>query len=1391
MLIYIILLAQSCMMYLLCRKTEYINTKLNNNQMKKLLLTIALLTTTWLAGGTAWAHDGDHTYNDKGICTIDGCTDQYQPATLNSGWYELRNAGNIEWFGAKIADAATDPANDGKKFNVASYKMMNDIDFNGVTHSPIGPNAQQKFNGVFDGNGYKISNLAVSATNTGFFCWVRGGSTIKNLTFDRTCSFTATDRCAAFVCVVQVADAGSVEIENCVNYANVTSTNLVASGFVAACNWDNNDQPIVNITNCVNAGNISSTNDKTAAFFGWNKSAKVCTITNCINIGTLSAIDDTHNLARGNNYDNLSFVNCYDLVNTTAQGKAGTDGVISAPSQDGNGYYELTNAIDVEWFSQQVAGGNLTINGKMMNDIDFYSIENLHSPIGPNTGQKFNGTFDGQGFRIKNLIIERPSDSNIGFFGFLRGNNANTTVKNLIMDASCTIHAYNRVGGITGSCQNNGALITLENIINEATVIAEHQDAAGIIGGQEGNGPKWLIRNVVNVGTITAKNASPYAGALCSTLGGNGESVIENFVNLGTINGHNGGNIGRIAGSAANIIDLSETTNKTQGVVAGLTTEDIANGKLAWYINNNDTQGDDAFFQTIGTDAYPVPFSDGHSQVYQDNCEGTPADLYSNTVGGETHSHVAKANGFCKNCNTNLVTSLTQDSDGYYLISNAGELEKFSDMVETGGQSTANKAKLTADIDMAGVTHKPIGGGANDSNKFNSTFDGQNHTISNMTSFTRTENVGLFSWVRGGSIIKNLIIDETCSVTGTDHVAAFVGKIQAGSNVRFENCINKANITSSGNHAAAFVGKSFTDGLKTNMVNCGNAGRITAVNNACALHGWNTGGTIKNCWNVGEIVKGSWDKENSNGDGIACHTLNFYNNPGGASISIVNSFDASASESRSQGTLLAATAATSGELTYKIGGDWRQTVGIDAHPMLAATSQVVNQYSESIYTNLSVSDGKAQISNVADLQKYAVEVNAVNNTMNAEMTADIDMSEEDYTPIGTNDKRFSGTFDGKGHKVNLDIDANAYGQGFISIATGGATVKNLVITGKVKNAGSKTAGIIAEAIGGGTITIQNCGNEATIEGAGGEVAAIVANNWGYQCTLNLENVYNIGNVSGTGDVSTICACQGNGSSVFKNVYNAGSVTGAKAGDFVRTSSGTYTNCYSTTLSGNDNASIISTDATKVASGELCAKLGYGFRQTVGTGYPCFNQALGFVNQISAAGYSTQYNTYSDVIIPDGIEAFAGVKNGSDWLRLVPIEGNIAQNEPVILRGNAGLYNFMPTTGISKATNNELLGSDGTVSGGTGIYALAIKSDVVGFYPVGSEVKIPEGKAYLNDGAGVKGFTFVFEDDATGIESIQNSKFKIQNEGSIYNLAGQKLSKMQKGINIVNGRKVLF
>ena len=58
---------------------------------------------------------------------------------------------------------------------------------------------------------------------------------------------------------------------------------------------------------------------------------------------------------------------------------------------------------------------------------------------------------------------------------------------------------------------------------------------------------------------------------------------------------------------------------------------------------------------------------------------------------------------------------------------------------------------------------------------------------------------------------------------------------------------------------------------------------------------------------------------------------------------------------------------------------------------------------------------------------------------------------------------------------------------------------------------------------------------------------------------------------------------------------------------------------------------------------------------------------------------------------------------------------------------------------------------------------------------------------VDGGSGVKALSFDFDDDATGLKDLND--FKDSND-LIYNLAGQRMSKMQKGINIINGKKIL-
>ena len=80
---------------------------------------------------------------------------------------------------------------------------------------------------------------------------------------------------------------------------------------------------------------------------------------------------------------------------------------------------------------------------------------------------------------------------------------------------------------------------------------------------------------------------------------------------------------------------------------------------------------------------------------------------------------------------------------------------------------------------------------------------------------------------------------------------------------------------------------------------------------------------------------------------------------------------------------------------------------------------------------------------------------------------------------------------------------------------------------------------------------------------------------------------------------------------------------------------------------------------------------------------------------------------------------------------------------------------------------------------------------VGFFLAAGK-KVGANKAYLKVPAGVsavKSFAEVFGGETDGVEAIENGQWTIDN-AVIYNLAGQRLQKLQRGVNIVGGKKVV-
>ena len=106
---------------------------------------------------------------------------------------------------------------------------------------------------------------------------------------------------------------------------------------------------------------------------------------------------------------------------------------------------------------------------------------------------------------------------------------------------------------------------------------------------------------------------------------------------------------------------------------------------------------------------------------------------------------------------------------------------------------------------------------------------------------------------------------------------------------------------------------------------------------------------------------------------------------------------------------------------------------------------------------------------------------------------------------------------------------------------------------------------------------------------------------------------------------------------------------------------------------------------------------------------------------------------------------------------------------------------------SKLAEGVLRGIYKSTAAEEGSYVLQNQNGVTGFYCV-ADVKptINAFRAYLEVPASdVK--AYFFNEDATGVKALNDLK---DSNVVIYNVAGQRLNKTQKGVNIVNGKKVL-
>ena len=177
-----------------------------------------------------------------------------------------------------------------------------------------------------------------------------------------------------------------------------------------------------------------------------------------------------------------------------------------------------------------------------------------------------------------------------------------------------------------------------------------------------------------------------------------------------------------------------------------------------------------------------------------------------------------------------------------FVITSVSDLQTFADAVNEGDYDGKTDAVVTldADLDLAGIAWTPMGDTSHD---FAGTFDGQGHTISNLTIGTADapitgELAGLFGVVEG--TVKNLFLDE---VSVNANVGYYVGGLVAYAVGPIENChITKLDMDAAASGVGGLIGYA-TSG--NSIYGCSVSGEI-AVKSGCQGVGGFIGSMGKN-----------------------------------------------------------------------------------------------------------------------------------------------------------------------------------------------------------------------------------------------------------------------------------------------------------------------------------------------------------------------------------------------------------------------------------------------------------------------------------------------------------------------------------------------------------------
>ena len=739
--------------------------------------------------------------------------------------------------------------------------------------------------------------------------------------------------------------------------------------------------------------------------------------------------------------------------------------------------------------------------------------------------------------------------------------------------------------------------------------------------------------------------------------------------------------------------------------------------------------------------------------------------------------------------------AIEQDSDGYYLIGSVQDWKDFANIVQNANQGAVN-ARMTANIDL-GDDQTHIGSSA----RYHGVFDGGGYTLT-VNYVGRDYGLSPFRNTIGATI-KNLHVDGSIVSTYSrePHTSGVISHSRGDDLI--ENVWVSVDMQSGGSgwlECAAFIG--CNNSGNSRIINCLFTGSLTTTSgyyNGCFFGYADSGNvTITNCLSTG--------------------SFNYYGGSNSATRGIVdNSYVLQFPATIPESMQVTDEQLADGTIAAALGEAWVQDP-LTHQPMLKIFA-TLKQDSEGYYL----------IGSVQDWQNFAAIVETT-PTANAKMIADVDLG-DDQTMVGTYHQKYQGTYDGQGHTLTFkyntagmsfepeqrDLSLNFLGAApFRDIE--GATICNLHTAGSVTAEKIGASGLVGWTYG--TNTIENCWSDVDIVSSNNTAdtfAGFVAFQYGTQ--LNITDCVYTGKIQSASNISHagFVAFQRYGKSSLNNCLllldegsdvNTTTTQGLKYYTFVRNFeshnvANTINNCYYLTPFGVAQGTQTTDD--DISDGTTAAALQAEREEEIWVLDPVLGIPMLklFANNITYKVPSSGIGTFSakgQVLLPEGLTAYyCNTYNKENAaISVFGIDSNIVPAATgVLLEGEPGAT-FTLTGACGEAptiTDNELVAVPESthINATDGAYTNFMMSGgkFIRIADESEDVKMPANRAYLpllSDAVGnAKSVTLLW--GATGIESLTPST-SLKDEGNIYNLNGQKLSAPQKGINIINGRKVI-